>query len=144
TMLKEKMRPYPHFSTYIDVVNTLATTGNNSKFAAWNKVIDGILFDQKRGSYNDITGFLDFSKSLFEKNAMYDSKARQWIASSKEYTFSYDNKKPKLTFPAQTISAYSSLDTQVIENTSGVLFPLEKTWTGNNGKVDWGRAGLPE
>lgn len=144
TMLKEKMRPYPHFSGYIEVVNILANTGNTSKFESWNKVIDGILFDQKRGSYNEITGFIEFSKSLFEKNALYDSKARLWIASSKEYTFSYDNKKPKLTFPAQTITAYSSLDTQIIENTSGDLFPLDKTWKGNNGKVDWGRAGLPE
>jgi hypothetical protein len=144
TLLKEKMRPYPHFSGYIDAIITINNAGITSQFSSWNKVIDGILFDQKRGSYNEFTDFIDFSKSLFEKNALYDSKARTWIGSTKEYTFSYENKKPKVTFPAQTLTAYSSVDTQKIENTTGSLFPLEKKWEGNNGKVDWARAGLPE
>lgn len=145
SMLKEKMRGYPHFFEYIDAINTMVASGQSAtQYDSWSKVVEGILFDQKRGSFTEFMEYMKFSKSLFEKNALYDSKSRLWVGTSKDYKLSYENKKPKVEFPAQTITAFSSLDTQKIENTSGILYPLENKWVGKNGKVDWSRAGMPD
>jgi hypothetical protein len=143
-MMREKMRAYPHFSNYIATINSLFSSPKTSYFDSWNDVINSILMDQKTGNYNAFNDYLDFSKSLFEKNAIYDSKAKTWTSSSNDYKLSYENKKPKVTFSNTTITCYSSQDTQKIENTSGILFPLDFIWNGSKGKVDWARVGLPE
>ncbi len=145
TMLKEKMRAFPHVSSYIEIINSLTNSGQaEAQFNYWNEVVDKLLFDQKRGSYKDYDNFMSFSKSLFEKNAIYDSKAKTWVASNKDFRLGYEDKKPKVTFATTTIYCYSSQDTQTIENTTGILYPTENIWEGNKGRVDWSRAGLPE
>jgi hypothetical protein len=144
-LLREKMRAHPHFFNYFNTLNALFTSGKNAvHFSSWNDVVYGLLMEQKKGNYKDFMEFMDFSKALFEKNAIYDSRAKIWIASSEDYKLSFENKKPKVTFSATDITCYSSQDTQKILNTSGTLFPLEYVWNGSKGKVDWSRVGLPE
>jgi len=144
-LMREKMRAYPHFANYMATLNVLYSSGQSAThFGSWHDVLNGILMDQKTGNYTAFMDYVEFSRGLFEKTAIYDSKAKTWIASSKDFKLSYENKKPKVTFSATTLTGYSSQDTQKIENTSGTLFPLENTWNGVNGKVDWVRGGLPD
>lgn len=144
-MLREKMRAYPHFYRYFLTLNTMIQSGQHTQhFHTWHEIVHGLLMEQKKGSYDDFMDFMDFSRALFEKNALYDSKAKSWIALSNNYQLQYEHKKPKVTFSNTTIICITSQDTQKINNTSGILYPLEHKWIGLKGRVDWARVGMPE
>ena len=82
------------------------------------------------------------SKNLVENNAIYTTPALAWYARSGNYQYKYKDEVLSLEVGNTDLVCVSKRDSIVIFNTSGVLYPLEKKWKGNQGKITWERSGF--
>lgn len=142
TMLGRKMTPHPYYLIFLQSVLSFPQSGlPDTYFDTWMNIIVKILETSKKGNNKTFQTFVEFSKPFFLNNYLYDSKAKSWGSSSRNFTFQYDS-IPKLIFPALDLFAITKGDTIFINETKGVYYPLTDIWMGEGGKVDWIRAGL--
>jgi len=143
-MNAKKMRAYPYFVIYFDAVNAFATSRNEKeKFDEWQSVLDKII-SRSKGSHQEFKNFMEFSTSLFNKGAIYESTTKSWFATNPDYAFKIKNDTVLVTFNEGNLIGQTKKDSVVIRKTKGVFFPSSYKWKGNNGKVDWGKVGLPQ
>ncbi|MBA3647515.1 MAG: hypothetical protein H0W62_03025 [Chitinophagales bacterium] len=143
-MQSSRMAGYPYFVKYI---NTIATIEKNSVsdqlWQQWKTVLLFLITRQKSGSNKSYETFLDFSLNLFSQNILYAKQERFWKISSKDYSLQIRDDTPVLTISNINLSALSAGDSIRIMQTNGTYYPLDNKWIGENGRVDWTRAGLP-
>lgn len=90
------------------------------------------------GKARDFATYLEFTKELFNDNSIFQSKANRWYLQDNNFTLDYDT-VPKLIANNTTLYVVGRGDRSAIYNTSGICFPLRKTWVGRNGMVNWSR-----
>ena len=141
SMLKKRLKPYPHFSDYIlTLINFSTSNQSEGSFAAWQKSLGKLI---EKGSTRNIVAYLQFSNDLFSENVLFKSPSVIWKANNDNYLFAYDS-LPKITFRNLTLKCFSKNDSSLIYNTGGAYYPTKGTWKGYGGHVDWRRAGLNE
>ncbi|MHC1707819.1 MAG: hypothetical protein AB9842_09890 [Bacteroidales bacterium] len=141
SMLKYKMRPMPHYSSYLESLLSFYTTiPSESSFNAWFNILEKSLDVRTNRKF---LSFLDISVSLFADNVLYESNATKWKSSNDNYQFEYDS-VPCVVFPSLDLTGYANKDSTVIFNTGGIYYPTQFLWVGQGGKVNWKRTGLPE
>ena len=141
-MLKKKMKPFPHFHKYLSAVMAFTKSEHDeAKFTAWNKTVEEML---KRGSASKFLNYISVSLSLFFDNILYQSNSVIWKSSNSNYDFSYENRKPKITFHSLDLICYAKKDSSLIYNTKGVYYPTDHKWFGKGGKINWLRAGFSD
>lgn len=143
TMKAKRMSSSPYFRSYLSALLLLKQNDTESKhFNSWNKIVAGFLADDER-SNREFKLFIDFSIDFFETNTIrYSKSGTSWACTSNDFTFQYLNKIPFLQWENTDLIAYRKLDTMRIINTAGSLNPLEETWSGNQGRVNWDSSGL--
>ena len=65
-----------------------------------------------------------------------------WYTTNLNYQFSIQDSIPIIKFDKPTdLICVARNDTMMITNTTGIFYPLEGSWRGENGFVDWRKAG---
>lgn len=142
-MLERRMQPAPYFVNYLNTVMNIAKGGSSDEqFAQWNKILDEVLKNQRKGDNNDFLKFIDFSNDFFQQNALSITAARSWRVDANSYKFVYDGNKPHVSFSCTNLYGCIKGDTISVLQTVGDYYPLETRWVGQSGKVTWQRAGL--
>ncbi len=141
TMLKFKMKPFPHFDQYLSaLISFLNTNPDQKSLDAWFSILEKSF---EVSSNRKFLAFLEISINLFQNNVLYSSSATKWKSNNKNYTFSYDS-VPRVVFPSLDLTCYANNDSSTIYNTSGTYYPTQNLWIGTGGKVNWKRAGFEE
>lgn len=141
-MLGRSMLAYPHFELYLRTVNDFVKAAKDDNlFQKWSDILDKVTKAQRRGETRDFKAYLEFSGGLFREGAVYISDSKSWFAKTDNFTLHYDS-VPKAVFPGVDLMQTGARDTIIIKGTSGVFFPLDLTWKGKKGRIDWTRAGF--
>lgn len=141
-MLGRKMVPYPYYDNYLKaLINFPLSKLSNDELDNWLKITIRLTEKQKKGNNKNFQEFMDFSIPFFANNYIYDSKAKSWVSSSKEFKLEFDS-VPKISFSSLDLFAITKGDSIYIHETQGTYFPITNEWIGYGGIVDWKRAGL--
>jgi hypothetical protein len=139
TMLKVKMKAFPHFFSFIScLIDFKKSTQSEKSYTAWLKGVNSLL-DFKKVRY--FVPFLENTSNLLNSNYLYTTKGIKWYSSSNEFSFENDT-AISIIFPSLDLICQANKDSSVIANTKGVFYPLENKWLGEGGKVSWERAGF--
>ncbi len=138
-LLRKKGKPIPDFELYLGTINAFHNSQlMPAKFKTWQSIVDATLKDEKR----DFIAFIEFSRGLFEENALYIASNKKWVADNNSYDFGFNKADPVVAFKKLKLTCITSGDQLHIYNTSGIFYPLKQTWYGKDGRTDWRRAGL--
>ena len=139
-LLKRRLRPYPHFYNYLSSMNGIMEYDHPiESYKAWYKGLETMANDKR--SIKHVTVFLEASNNLINHLTLYKSKGVAWKADTYDFVFKFDS-VPEVDFPMFTLKCYANKDSSVILNTKGSYFPLRNRWIGNDGKINWTRAGF--
>jgi hypothetical protein len=137
-MARKKIRPYPDFFNYINALNIYINTYQpESRFAPWSDILIKLLADKNNRKFY---AFLESTSHLFAENLIYKSPTTKWRIKTPAYQFSFDT-VPRIDFPKSDLACYANDDSLNVYETSGSYYPLTTRWKGNEGKVNWKRAG---
>ena len=146
-MLQLKMTASPYFSNYLIGLTYIKTQQNPAnRFIEWHKVLNHLFDNIERRRLKPIKDYLAFSTQLFQHNALKyaETGGVSWLTMADSFNLVYEDKMPKVIFNAMNLLASRKKDSLLIENTSGVFYPLTNTWKGDKGQVNWQRHGLDE
>ncbi len=144
-MLQLKMTASPYFSDYLIGLTHIKKQANPSqRFIEWHEVINGLIGDIERRRLKPIKDYLAFSTQLFEHNALKyaTSGGVSWLTLADSFQLAYQEGVPQVVFKALDLLASRKKDSLLIEESSGIFYPLSYTWKGSQGIVDWTRHGL--
>lgn len=143
SMAERNMTPFTHFVPYLNAVANAATSKQtDAHFTAWADFITDIIDAQKKGDNSDFLKAMDFSVDFFQDGSFTNTPAKSWKIQATDYKFESDGLRPHVSFPTTNVLGCARGDTLIIHQTAGNYYPLETTWEGQSGKVDWSRAGL--
>ncbi len=138
-MLKRKMRPFPYFKKYLTALLNFANSNQTEEsFMAWSSGLEKLI---NMSNTRQFISYLEIINNLITDNIIYESYTTKWQASNNDWYFKYDN-EPKIIFNYLDLTCYSKGDSSCIYNTKGTYYPIKYEWKGQEGKVDWQRAGL--
>jgi hypothetical protein len=139
----KKLRPNPHFHNYLKAIIFFKSGKNeNSDFEQWHAVLEQLLQKMKVNTNKDFIEYIDFSMAFFESHYLKNTGAKNWKASSEDFELIYDD-EPKIVFKNTWLITTGIGDTSIIKNTNiGTWFILQEKWKGDQGKIDWAKAGL--
>jgi len=138
-MLMKKMKPFPHFATFIKTyhifVESYPSEGN---FKQFNKSME-FYISKYANKYTDL---LELYASFIQDNILNSFTQTNWYAQNcNTYYFDFDS-IPKIVLPSLDLLASNGNDSLIIKNTSGVFYPSSLYFYGKKGSVDWSRVGL--
>lgn len=139
-MVEKNLKAYPHLFQLISVVNSYCSYQTYDK-PQINLFTEGLSKELKKSSTKDFETTLENLYFLVSQSLLYHSSNLKWATNSKLFSFSYDGAL-LARLSAINLSGFSRIDSVKISGTSGTLNLLTNQWTGNNGKVNWLRAGL--
>lgn len=141
-LLKRKARNFPHFYNYVRTLLLIYQNGMDSiNYLQWE---DGLryLTTHKKIKLRDIDAFLNSTYHLVDENVIYYSKSVKWYSNNSDYNIVLDSDTIKIVFNNLTLTGKLRKDSILIEETSGVYYPLTKKWKGNSAKVYWEKTGV--
>ncbi len=139
-MSVKRMRPFPHFQTYIEAIMDMGRTPIAAEmFDVWMSSLDPLL---KQKSYTDFMTYLSKSTDLFSQRRIYNSATVVWEIS--DFSFDIDNsgKVPIYNFKTINLKCTTRKDSNIIFQTQGKLDIINGSWEGVGGRIDWRRANL--
>jgi hypothetical protein len=138
-MLKKRLKAFPDFYNYINSLDLIIDTHQpDPLFYEWSDVLLKLI---KNKNNRPFLLFLDNTLSLFGENLVFKSLSTRWKIKNPDYHFLIDS-VPMIRFSASDLICYSNDDSLAIYNTKGLYFPLSNRWIGQDGRVNWLRAGL--
>lgn len=141
-MLDLRMSVNPHFTKYLECLNTIkAIYPSEDKLKEWHLVIDRLLDRVEREDTNNpFFAFLNFSISFYKDKALkYSKGGTSWYALTNIFSLDMIEDDPVVRFEGLDLMCSYGKDSIVIEETRGIFFPLDRTWKGERGKVNWRR-----
>ena len=145
-MLKQKMKASPYFSDYLKCLMSVKhKVEAGQKFSNLHEVLGNILNNIENRKLAPYKNFLSFSLDFFEKDALrYSKNGVTWSAIADKYELKYEEGAPVVYYEKLDLKASRKKDSILIAGTSGYFYPIDLTWKGKGGKVNWGRFGLEE
>jgi len=140
--LKKRLKPYPFFVNYFNMVYTIIRTGKSAEvYESW-KVCANKIFSSK--SNRGIQDFFAMSEYIFERNVLYKTPSYIFYLQKDNYKFEYDS-VPKITFEQNTLIGMNPRgDSMYVEGVSGVYYPTSGKFYCRGGEVPWSRVGLSD
>jgi hypothetical protein len=143
-MLTNKVRNYPVFTTYIDIINLIVSKSAEGVSTEHITILKKLMDASTPSSYKQFEDYLEYLPTLFDSKALYATKTKGWyFEPNAKYSVSVEEGKPVLTFTNVTIYGLTKTDSLVIANTSGKCYPNQKEWVGKSGKMTFERAKIP-
>lgn len=141
-MIKKKLRILPEYKSYLSsVMNFVNSNQSEDNFLAWQDCINKILNGKIIRYYSE---YLEMSENLFASNTFYKTAVVEFSSSNNNYKFEFDS-VPIVIFPSMNLRYFNNQnDSGVVYNTKGTFFPYSGTFVGQEGKVNWKRAGFED
>jgi len=137
-MVKKKVRPFPDFFNYINALNIFSNSRQPDEyFIPWSDILKKLIADKNNRKF---VVFLDATTNLFSDNLVYKSVTTRWKINKTTFRFIFDS-VPVIQFKKSDLVCYANEDSLNIFSTSGTYFPLTNLWMGQDGMVNWKRAG---
>ncbi|MDP1622777.1 MAG: hypothetical protein Q8M08_10620 [Bacteroidales bacterium] len=137
-MVKKKIRLFPDFFNYIKALNVFISSNQpDDSFIPWSEILMKLIADKNSRKF---TAFLDATANLFAENLLYKSHTTQWKIIQPVYRFLFDT-VPAIEFKKSDMVCYANDDSLNIYATQGIYYPLLNIWEGQDGMVNWKRAG---
>ncbi|MCX6267198.1 MAG: hypothetical protein NTW16_07555, partial [Bacteroidetes bacterium] len=137
-MVKKKIRPYPDFFNYINALNIFVNSSQpQGYFIPWSDILKKLIMDKNSRKF---ATFIEATTNLFSGNLVYKSSSTRWKIRQAACRFSFDT-VPVIEFQKSDLVCYANDDSLNIYDTKGVYYPLTNIWKGQNGLVNWKRAG---
>ena len=141
TLLGLRIRPNPD---YINLIESYIYFGkskqfNEKNFDAWINISTKLIKLRNPKKFNE---FIEFSKDLFKKGYIYNSKSVQWKITEGDYEFFYD-KVPYVKCKSVNLKALAKNDSSKLLETDGVFNVASSQWIGEKGVVTWERVKAP-
>ena len=140
-MLKKRMRAYPEFESFCNLLMSFEKA--NLNIDQWN-VWKDIMIELGRGKKKStFVSFFEASTLLILEKVLYKSSTVTWKSSGYDFIFISDS-LPIVQFKETNLTCVSKGDSSVIYETEGLLFPTRKILIGKGGRITWERVGLPK
>lgn len=139
-MLKARKRS-SHFEALLSAVLSFSSyTDFNTQFSNWYSIV-AYLIDNEPTSRQ--LKFFKYTNDLFTENVLFKNRSLSWYPSKMAFSFSLTDSIPEINF-RQPIDLFCIArgDTLRISQTQGVFYPMSGRWKGQNGMVDWKKAGF--
>lgn len=136
-MLKKRMRPFPHFQSYVEAYAAFMNSPYAGELDTWSKIVqfhfneETTLFKDKMQIYTD----------FFSRNLLYNSANSRWTVYGEAENIGFD-KEPYIRFADIDLVGSSAHDSLTIISAQGDYFPSSLIFKGKKGGVSWDRAGL--
>ncbi len=113
---------------------------NAQSKAGWHKSLEYIITVKKLNYFETMK---DATLLLLEEGCIYKESNCRWQPRILNYNF-VCNEQPQIVFGNTDLVGYTikDRDSMIISHTGGIYYPLEQTWKGKGGEVDWQRAGF--
>jgi hypothetical protein len=135
-------RPNPHLINYIEMLSCfLENDPGRSHYPVWEQAFNDMLINNSL-SLQKIDEFILGTIRLISENNLKVTSAATWKGSS-GFRYVFEDSL-RIDYDLFDLRGFNHIDTLVIYNTSGSLYPLSGLWKGNGGRVTWERAGLAE
>jgi hypothetical protein len=139
-MQGKKMRPSPAYSALLNTATAFCTSGRlPNEFDQWMTVSTDVLANNRGANF---VKFMEFAGPFFGQNALYFTRGKSWNFYSYDFQLSSDNGEPSVAFNSVSLTAVANNDRTGIYDTKGVYFPLQNTFEGSGGRVNWMKAQL--
>ncbi|MCB0629254.1 MAG: hypothetical protein R2824_21660 [Saprospiraceae bacterium] len=142
-MLSARMSANPYFRDYLKIVILLKQQDNgNDLFGKWHKMLDELLLEMDVSHKRPFQEFLGFAQDFIASKALrYSDGGVTWYAMSDKYTLEMQEGQPAIIFPETDLLGQRKQDSILINNTSGVYYPVSYQWEGHGGKTEWTNLG---
>jgi hypothetical protein len=138
-MKRKRLPIYPYFGNYLTLLQQLkATDQSATQFYDWHNIYNRVLTLNQRS----IDQFVRSSTDFYSQSAIYYSNAIQWQVYAPAYKFEFEDNQVLVRFPALDLRCQYYNDSIVIRQTSGIWYPVDQVFVGDQGVVDWQRAGF--
>ncbi len=146
SMLELKLKACPYFCDYLKGLNELKSNARNTHlFDNWHHVLQGMLSSGKSKKLKPYKSMLTFSLNYFEKGVLNQTRSGLvWKAASTNTLFELKEDKPCLVFEQTNLICEKKKESLLIKDTKGCFFPVEKSWKGTGGKVNWNKENMSE
>lgn len=136
----KRMRPKPHFIDYIGtIMNFINYDLGFTKLEQWIEGLNGVASSQSEPVSN-LHSFIISTGKLISDSLLYSSRSASWKIKSNRFSFQNDTVF-KIIIPETDLLCYTSYDSTLIYNTSGIYVPVKQRWYGSGGRVTWEKAG---
>jgi|GEM_PF-3681771 len=144
-MLQKKVPLWPSFYNYASLLRlTALTTDLDPSVVSKNHgYLLGFLQSTDPDATKRFNTYVDYLSVHYKDKTIFQDKVKNWSADS-PYKLTDENNQPVYEFPKIRLLGTTTTDTMEIRETSGKFYPMTGIWTGNEGKISWRRAGLPE
>ena len=137
-MRGRKLKTYPYLYKYIHALTLLAESLQPPKaIVGWHRYAETRLNGRKSDKF---LAFADFTIDLLEQEILYGKKSVAWYARNARFRFELDTNF-LIRYKHLSLVCASRRDSSVIIKTKGVYNYDQKTWTGEEGTVQWTRFG---
>jgi len=141
-LIAKKARTFPHIYDYIEALLTFANTPTDSaNYNNWEASLKYVLTDPK-SRISDISTINNSIIHLLIDHALYYSPTAKWISDNNQFTIDFINDTLTFRFEHLNLTCFLRNDSIRIEETSGICYPLDNIWKGNNAIVYWDKAGI--
>jgi len=136
-MLKKKMRPFPHFKSYIDAYISFISNSLAEYDDEWTKIIRFHVENDATSFHNKMDNYAIF----FTQNILFDEANTTWKVLGDAVKLGIA-KEPYLEFAEIDLVGSSKQDSLTIVGTKGFYYPSSLKWEGKSGEIFWDRAGI--
>ena len=139
-MLKDRKRP-THFESLLRaIVSFTSAESFDTQFNNWSASASLLI---ETSPTSRLLKFYTLSDDLFSKKTLFRNRSLSWYTSSLNYQFAIEDSVPVIKFnqPIDLICV-ARQDTMKIAQTSGKFYPIRGLWRGNEGLIDWYKAGF--
>jgi hypothetical protein len=139
---QKKATPFPDLETYLLTFRSFILHNHpKESFENWHRALNDYI-QKPRISPRHVNLFLNTSKELVSSNIIYSTPSTSWVSKSNNFKYEYDGTTIRLDIGTTTLICRSQNDSIIVYDTKGTFYPLEETWKGESGKVNWERAGF--
>lgn len=138
-MLKSRKRG-THFEALINAILSFHESPTfDSQFRNWSTVVFFFLEHQPTSRQMK---FLRYTDDLFKENVLFKNRSLSWYTSNMSFSFELIDSMPCMTFKQPLdLMCIARGDTMKIYQTIGSYYPMTSEWKGQDGLVDWKKAG---
>ncbi|MEC8274030.1 MAG: hypothetical protein VXZ76_04255, partial [Bacteroidota bacterium] len=139
-MLKDRKRP-THFESLLQaIVSFTSAESFNTQFNNWSASASLLI---ETSPTSRLMKFYTLSDDLFSKKTLFRNRSLSWYTSSLNYQFAIEDSVPVIKFNQLIdLMCIARQDTMKIAQTSGTFYPISGLWRGNEGLIDWRKAGF--
>lgn len=140
-LLANRLKVLPEVRDYIEtIIDVNESEVGVTAFNEWHRTVDNVI--ESRAARKNFSRYMDFSSRLFKEKILFATGSVEWYTDNTDFRFELEDKEPKLVIPSLTLECKAKGSYAKITGTSGVLYPLDGKWIGQNGTVTWEKAGL--